>query len=419
MLGRWIATSIISLVLMMQGAQAQFLTVDPETIVPLPLRFEMEQPAADVSPEIARFQGAWIGTWQDDRHILVVERVKADGHADLVFARSDSAFNGMNREWWRDRARVIDGVLTMTGFRIFRYAFDGPDRLYMTATLKNGAVSSGVLVRSNPARLSAGERPNDWPWPGERVRIPHLTVRTPDGTRPITLEGTFYPPSGHGPAPLAIFTHGSDVGRNQLRSWSFSTEAHWLRDNGFAVLALMRRGRGSSEGINGEETFGRDHDGSLIDVSSGVAEAVEDLESAIAFGRTLPGVKPGAVLLAGQSRGGFLAMHYAGLKPGEVLGVVNFCGGWYPYGPVTTSYYANAGRGASAAVKQLWLYADNDRLYKEGLIREYQQAFMAAGGNARFELLHGVPGDGHLLRLYPDRWRAIADEFLVSLHRQH
>ncbi len=417
MLGRLVAAATLLLVLMMQSAQAQPLTVDPETIVPLPPRFDMEPPASDVPPEIARFQGAWIGTWQDDRHILVVERVRADGHADLVFARSNSAFNGMNREWWRDQATVVDGVLTMTGFRIFRYAFDGPDRLYMTATLKNGAVTSGALVRADPARLAAGDRPNDWPWPGERVRIPHLTVRTPDGTRPITLEGTFYPPSGPGPAPLAIFTHGSDVGRNQLRSWSFSTEAHWLRDNGFAVLVLMRRGRGSSEGINGEETFGRDHDGGLIDVSAGVAEAVEDLESAIAYGRTLPGVKPGKVLLAGQSRGGFLAMHYAGLKPGEVMGVVNFCGGWYPYGPVTTPYYANAGRGAGANVKQLWLYADNDRLYKEDLIREYQQAFAAAGGNARFELLHGVPGDGHLLRLYPERWRAAADQYLTSLDR--
>jgi dienelactone hydrolase len=123
------------------------------------------------------------------------------------------------------------------------------------------------------------------------------------------------------------------------------------------------------------------------------------------------------VLLAGQSRGGFLAMHYAGLKPYEVMGVVNFSGGWYPYGPVTTPYCANAGRGAGAKVKQLWLYADNDRLYKEELIREYQQAFAAAGGNARFELLHGVPGDGHLLRLYRERWRAVADQYLASLDR--
>src|SRR5271154_6534703 len=101
MLGRLIAVAIFLPVLMMQGAQAQSLTVDPESIVPLPSRFDMEPPAPEVPPEIARFQGAWIGTWQDDRHILVVERVKVDGHADVVFANADSAFYGMNREWWR------------------------------------------------------------------------------------------------------------------------------------------------------------------------------------------------------------------------------------------------------------------------------------------------------------------------------
>src|SRR6266700_568682 len=302
---RRLAVFSIVLLMLMHNAQAQPLTVDPESIVPLPDKFDIVTPTPDVPPEIARFHGAWIGTWHDDRHILVVERVKPDGHANVVFAQSDSAFYGMNREWWRVEATIADGVLTMTGFRIFRYAFDGPDRLYMTATLKLGGVTSGTLVRTDVARLAAGERPVDWPWPGERVWIPHLTVRTPDGARPIMLGAPFYPPAGPGPAPLAIFTHGSDVGRNQLRTWSFSTEAHWLRDNGFAVLALMRRGRGRSEGINGEENFGRDHDGGLIDVSAGVAQAVEDLDSAIAYGRTLPNVRPGPVLLAGQSRGGF------------------------------------------------------------------------------------------------------------------
>jgi dienelactone hydrolase len=406
-------------VIFMQYAQAQPLTVDPESIVPLPNKFDMEMPAPDVPPEIARFHGAWIGTWHDDRHILVVERVARDGHANVVFAQSDSALYGMNREWWRDKATIAGGVLTMTGFRTFRYAFDGPDRLYMTATLKNGGVTSGTLVRADPARLAAGGRPTEWPWPGERKSIPHLTLQTPDGARPIMLEATFYPPAGPETAPLAIYTHGSDVGRNQLRTWSFSTEAQWLRGNGFAVLALMRRGRGKSEGINGEEDFGRDHEGGLVDVSAGITQAIEDLESAISYARKLPGVRQGPVLLAGQSRGGFLAVHYAGLKPSEVMGVVNFSGGWYPYGPVTTPYYANAGRRAATRVPQLWLYADNDRLYDEALIREYHQAFVTAGGSARFELLHGVPGDGHLLRLYPDRWQPIADEFLASLNRQH
>jgi dienelactone hydrolase len=412
------ALFVMAFLMFIHTAEAQPLSVDPESIVPLPGKLDMEMPGPDMPPEIARFQGAWIGTWHDDRHILVVERVKPDGHANVVFAQSDSAFYGASREWWRDEATIVDGVLILTGFRTFRYAFDGPDRLYMTATLKNGGVTSGALVRADAKDLAAGERPSDWPWPGERVSIPHLAVRTPDGARPIMLEGTFYPPVGPKLAPLAIITHGYDTGRNQLRSWSFSTEARWLHDNGFAVLAFMRRGYGRSEGINGEDDFGRAYDGSLTDVSSGVAQAVEDLESAIAFGRKLPRVRPGPVLLAGQSRGGFLAMHYAGLKPAEVMGVVNFSGGWYPYGPVTKPYYANAGRGAGDEVPQLWLYADNDGLYDEALIREYYQAFVAAGGSAELELLHGVPGDGHLLRLYPDRWRPIADKFLVSLNRR-
>jgi dienelactone hydrolase len=410
--------SMVVLMLMPSG-QAGPLTVDPETIVPLPDNFDMESPGPSVPPEIARFQGAWIGTWHDDRHILVVERVKADGHANVVFAVSDSAFYDQSREWRRDEATIVDGVLTMTGFRTFRYAFDGPDRLYMTATLKSGAVTSGVLVRTDAAMLAAGDRPTDWPWPGERVSIPHLTVRTSDGARPIMLEATFYPATGPSPAPLAIFTHGSDVGRNQLRTWSFSTEAHWLHDNGYAVLALMRRGYGRSEGINREDDFGRAYDGSLVDVSAGVAEAVEDVESAIAYGRTLPGVRPGPVLLAGQSRGGFLAMYYAGLKPTEVMGVVNFSGGWYPYGPATTKYYASAGRGAGDKVPQLWLYANDDRLYDEALIHEYYQAFVATGGSAGFELFNAIPGDGHLLRLFPDRWRPVADKFLISLNQRH
>ena len=112
-------------------------------------------------------------------------------------------------------------------------------------------------------------------------------------------------------------------------------------------------------------------------------------------------------------------MHYAGLKPGEVMGVLNFSGGWYPYGRVTTPYYANAGcRGAADKVPELWFYADNDRLYNEALIHEYYQAFTAAGGSTRFELFHGIPGNGHVLLLYPDRWRPIADQFLATLNLQ-
>ena len=82
--------SMVVLMLMPSG-HARPLTVDPETIVPLPDNFDLESPAPSVPPEIARFQGAWIGTWHDDRHILVVERVNADGHAKVIFAVSASS----------------------------------------------------------------------------------------------------------------------------------------------------------------------------------------------------------------------------------------------------------------------------------------------------------------------------------------
>jgi hypothetical protein len=58
---------ILSLVFLMPmlSAQAQpALTVDPESIVPLPEKFDLETPAPAVPLEIARFQGAWIGTWR-------------------------------------------------------------------------------------------------------------------------------------------------------------------------------------------------------------------------------------------------------------------------------------------------------------------------------------------------------------------
>jgi len=408
----------------MHVARAQPITIDPESIVPLPDKFDIEMPAPDVPPEIARFHGAWIGTWGDDnRHALVVERIRPDGKANVVFAHADSAYYNMYREWFRTEATIADGVLTFHAtFTVasvtLRFVFDGPDRLYETATYRPEGVRSGTLVRTDLARLAKHDLPIEWPGPGERVSIPHLTARTPDGARPIMLEATLYRPAGSGPVPLAIVSHGADAGRNQLRTWSALTEAYWLRDKGFAVLVLMRRGRGKSEGINGEENFGRDHEGGLVDLSAGIAEAVEDLASAIAYGRKLPDVRPGPVLLVGQSRGGYLAIHYAGLRPGEVMGVVSFSGGWYPYAPVTTPDFAKAGRGATNKVPQLWLYADNDRLYDQAMIRGYYQAFVAAGGSARFELLHGVPGDGHLLRLYPDRWRPIADQFLATLDLQ-
>jgi hypothetical protein len=64
----------------LSNAQAQSLTVDPETIVPLPDSFDMEVPAPDVPPEMARFQGIRGGQWTTfSRHARVLASDQVDG----------------------------------------------------------------------------------------------------------------------------------------------------------------------------------------------------------------------------------------------------------------------------------------------------------------------------------------------------
>src|ERR1700750_1351823 len=128
-----------------------------------------------------------------------------------------------------------------------------------------------------------------------------------------------------------------------------------------------------------------------------INEAIEDLEAAISFGRTLPFVQQGPILLLGQSRGGFLSVIYAGRKPEDVLGVVNFVGGWMggeEMEHLNPPYFIQAGTGAGARVPQLWLYAESDSFYSEAHVRANHAAFQAAGGLAKFEYYRGIPTDG-------------------------
>jgi dienelactone hydrolase len=396
---------------------------DPEGHVPLPVTWELQTLAADVPPNLARWQGVWAGVWADElKYVLVVEQIAADGAAQVVYAVSDSVAWSVFRNWSRQPARFENRRLVFERYGAsIVHEFDADNRLLGTFRVKSGRTNRSVMERAGlPALTSYG--PGDgncfaWPLAGERVRIPHLTVKTPDGARPITLEARLYRPKSTAPAPLAIINHGSDMGRDLLKSHSYLDEALWLLDKGYAVLVPMRRGRGQSDGVYGEDTYVHDRMGAVADVSLGVHQAVEDLDSAIAYGRTLDFVKAGPVLLAGQSRGGFLSVVYAGMKPEAVLGVVNFVGGWLAGAGVdrVLAFFEQAGRGTGARVLQLWLYTDKDSFYNEERIRAQLAAFTGAGGVARFEFFRDVPGNGHYLKSFPDRWRPAADAFLADL----
>jgi dienelactone hydrolase len=402
--------------------QVNTARLDPESLVPLPAQLEMEPLPADVPSTIACFHGAWVGVWGDDlRHVLVVESVRPDGSAVAIFANADSSAYAVRASWQRIDATIGAGGLRLSlGYAEVSYEMDGSDRVVGAFANESGQVTPGFFTRLDASHLTSPHVLSTWEIPGERVYIPHSEAVDCNGTSPIKLEARLYRPKGDGSAPLVIFNHGSAIGRNLLDSYSHFGEARWLLDNGFAVLVPMRRGRGLSEGVYGEATYVTSRTGQTIDVSRSINEGIEDLAAAISFGRTLPFVKQGPILLSGQSRGGFLSVVYAGRKPEDVLGVVNFVGGWMG-GPalerLNTPYFAEAGKGAGSRVPQLWLYGENDSLYSEAHVRANHAEFEAAGGSARFEFYRGIPIDGHRLRNFPHRWRPGADEFLNGLKR--
>jgi dienelactone hydrolase len=407
-----------------RAAMGEDVREDPESIVALPDALEIVTPGADVPAAVARFHGAWFGVWVDIiRHVLIVERVAADGRAQVVYAIADSAFAHAYRSWLRLDARIEgETLIAAAPGAAITYRLEDPDRLVGSYETRAGQLTMASMRRIDVARLAGGTARLAFPWPGERVTIPHLTARTADATRPIRLEATLYRPlrqeaAGSTPAPLAIINHGSDIGRDLLMSFSYFREAHWLLERGYAVMVLMRRGRGQSEGTYGEDNYIYDRRGWVTDCTQGLAEAVADLDSAIAYGASLDFVRPGPVLLLGQSRGGLLAVHYAGLHPERVRGVINFVGGWMggQAAALNTPLFAAAGAAAGERVPQLWLYGERDSFYPEAHIRANLAAFEQGGGRARFEFARGVPGDGHRLMNFPARWRPAADAFLATL----
>jgi dienelactone hydrolase len=87
------------------------------------------------------------------------------------------------------------------------------------------------------------------------------------------------------------------------------------------------------------------------------------------------------IIIGGASRGGPLAVVYAGGRLEAVAGVINFVGGWMSEGCVPDAnggFFSGAARQAAAPV--LWLYADHDPYYSATAIKSYHAAFEQDGG---------------------------------------
>ena len=112
-----------------------------------------------------------------------------------------------------------------------------------------------------------------------------------------------------------------------------------------------------------------------------------------------------------------MAIAYAGMHPEQVLGVLNFVGGWMGEGCSTAAEINGAlfQRGGKFDRPTLWLYRQHDSYYSIEHSRSNFQVFKKAGGDGEF-FEYAVPGGfGHGLLWYPNLWSGDVEKYLTAI----
>jgi dienelactone hydrolase len=283
-----------------------------------------------------------------------------------------------------------------------------------------GAAALGCFA-AGPVRGQTAPVPEMGPFtPGQQ------TIRMPlplgEQGQTVALVTTILRPDGPGPYPLMMFHHGSTGRGNNpaLFSEVFFPDAlaAFFASRGWLVVAPMRRGRGGSDGdyAEGLDQFGYSRDPAIA--VPGIERAITDIHAATNWFLARPDVDRGRVVVAGVSRGGFLAVVYAGRYPQIPKGVINFVGGWLSdrgdANAVNRDGFRLAGSGQGP--RSLWLYGEHDSYYPIAHSRANFDAFRAGGGNGEFLTFDVGPGqNGHSLYRHAALWSGPVEKFLAGL----
>ena len=231
-------------------------------------------------------------------------------------------------------------------------------------------------------------------------------------------------PAGTGPFPLAVVNHGSTGRGNDPRLFRQTFIAPMLAEflthaAGWPPFPSGAAGAGPTVCTTraSTPTGQQGYTCATKRTLAGADRALEDVRCGHCGAAKRPDVRPGPVLLLGQSRGGALSVAYAGRHPGKVRGVVNFVGGWIGDG-CRNAIAVNRtlmNRGARFPRPMLWLYGRNDPFYPLDHSRGNFEAFRAAGGKGRFFGFRVPGGNGHGVMQFPRLWAAEVDRYLGEL----
>jgi pimeloyl-ACP methyl ester carboxylesterase len=246
------------------------------------------------------------------------------------------------------------------------------------------------------------------------------TVFIPSSESGVRLRLVIARPDVPGPYPVIIFNHGSTGRGNNprlySRTWSPLVVQKYFTGRGWMVIFPQRRGRGKSEGayLEGLRSDGGGYSCELPVACAGFDRAVEDLDAVMAYLPHIPDAILDRAVLAGASRGGILAIAYAGLRPDRFMGSINFVGGWL--GKACASHEIINPmlfkRGAPFRQPTLWIHGSYDQYYKLSHCRKNFEEFSSAGGLGKFVAVKG----GHGLLYKSGLWSSEVDRYLHELH---
>lgn len=239
------------------------------------------------------------------------------------------------------------------------------------------------------------------PW---REQIHWVPMRDANGD-PQLLYTRVCRPVGEVPAPVVIINHGTPpraTDRPSRRPTDCDGEAaQWFLRRGYLVVAGMRRGHGPSTGPMAEAS-GRC---SAAEFTRAGREAARDVDALVSYAAALPYARPGAMVMVGQSTGGWSTIGYNSVAHPRVTAMVNMAGGrgghvdQIPNNNCRPDQLALAvgELGRTASTPMLWVYTENDTYFGPKLADAMYRAFIASGGKAEMVLLPAFADDGHTL----------------------
>lgn len=148
----------------------------------------------------------------------------------------------------------------------------------------------------------------------------YSTTSYPNGR--LHIEAYMYRPTGAGPFPVVIYSHGSRKGyEREERPMAFV--GNMLASQGYLVLVPERRGYGKSGGRTFTEEVGTDVGSRMI---ARLEAEADDVVAAIAYARTIDGADMTRLALIGFSQGGSVSIRAASLQS-DIRALVDQAGG--------------------------------------------------------------------------------------------